>query len=367
MSPASDAAIVDLPCGYLDDPEGLEGLAALAARWIAATPGGSLREELGWHTRHRLEGHVSSFSYWTAMGDLGRLAGHYESRFGGPATRQLAGLREAQTRLLRSRSGNLYLRMLDTIETAASGKVHCGPLGDVESMARVSAEDVKEYLDRCRETGIDVHYASGASLGPVVHRSDAANPWRGGLVTAPVPEETSARVAVRLPLRADTLPDGALPLLVESLGTGAEGRLIRLLRGARGLAYGVAALSWDEGAGGASVGGYALVDPGRVAETATLLLDVVREALCQPVSAELADAAVRCRTLLLVQADEPFGAVADRRRRARGELPLGRLAEAVAERAEEGLDLGVPDSAPPAVAVTGEVRPDQLSRLESLT
>ncbi|GAB3703001.1 hypothetical protein GCM10027598_01680 [Amycolatopsis oliviviridis] len=355
-------AIVDLPYGYRDDPEGLAGLAALAARWLASPAGGAPPKELGWHTRHRLEARVSSFSYWTALSDLDRVTGDFR----GPDSAQLDGLREAQSRLLRRRSGDLYLRMLDAIDTAASGIVHCGPLGDGESMARVSADDVTGYLDRCRETGVTVYRTGDERVRPPVRRFEGAAPWAGGLVATPMPGENLARVAVRVPLRADALPDGALPLLVELLGTGARGRLISLLRGSRGLAYGVAALSWDGEETGPSVGGYALVDPRHVAEAATLLLDTLRGSLSVPPSGELSDAAVRCRTLLLVQADEPFGAVGDRRRRARGEMPLDLLAEAVAERALDGLASRVPDAAPPAIAVVGALREDQLSRLETL-
>jgi hypothetical protein len=360
------AAIVDLPYGYDDDPDGHAGLAALAARWIAAAPGGALPKELGWHTRHGLEPHTSSFSYWTALGDLGRLVGYFRSRLRGPTDEQLAGPRAAQARLLRSRSGNLYPRMLDAIDTAAFGKVHHEPLGDVESTARIAAKDVTGYLDRCRATGITVYRSGGQPPRPANQRNGVVTPWCGGIVADPVPGESLARVAVRLPLRADTMPVGALPLLTELLGTGAEGRLIRLLRRERPLAYGVAALSWDA-PGNPSVGGYALVAPEHVADAAALLLDAVREALRQPSSAELADAAVRCRTLLLVEADQPFGSVTDQRRQAFGGVALSRLADAVAERAAAGLDLHLPGSASPAIAVTGALRQDQLTRLGALT
>jgi hypothetical protein len=304
------------------------------------------------------------------MADLDRLADHLRSRLHPPPADRLAQLKAAQCRLLRKRTGNLYLRMLDAIDEAALGRSGRGPLGDDTSIAAISAADVAAHLDRCRSTGIAVHH-SGAPAPAAAPRSagrGAGRAWSGGVVAAPVPGETRTRVAVRIPLCAGAAPSGALPLLVELLGTGAEGRLIRRLRRERPLAYGVAAMSWDTADGSTAVpsaGGYALVEPDRAAEAAEVLLDTVREALAQPPSAELAAAALRCRTLLLVQADQPFGAVMEQRALARGETSLVRLADAVAHRARHGLGLVADGSAPPAVAITGVVRPDQLARIES--
>jgi hypothetical protein len=378
----STAAIADLLYGHRDDPGGREGLSALVARWIA---GGTLPGRLGWRTRHRLEAYASSFSYWTATGDLERLPGHLSSRLHPPPPDRLAELKAAQSRLLRRRTGNLYLRMLDAVDEAAHGPTGSGPLGDETSIAGISAAEVADHLDRCRSTGIVVYHSGGPAPAriPRADRHDDARAdrhdggpagrrggrrvWCGGVIAAPVPGETRTRVAVRIPLRADARPPGALPLLVELLGTGAEGRLIRRLRRDRSLAYGVAALSWDaaDGAGAApSVGGYALVEPEHAAEAAEVLLDTVREAAAQAPSAELAAAARRCRTLLLVQADEPFGAVTEQRTLARDGTSLARLADDVAHRARHGLDLVVDETAPPAMAITGAVRPDQLARIE---
>jgi hypothetical protein len=362
----STAAIADLPYGHRDDPAGREGLSALVARWIA---GDTLPGRLGWRTRHRLEAYASSFSYWTATGDLDRLAGHLSSRLHPPPPDRLAELKAAQSRLLRRRTGNLYLRMLDAVDEAAHGRSGRGPLGDETSIAGISAADVADHLDRCRSTGIVVYHSGGSAPAriPRADRRGAGRAWCGGVIAAPVPGETRTRVAVRVPLRVDVLPPGALPLLVELLGTGAEGRLIRRLRRDRPLAYGVAALSWDaaDGAGAApSVGGYALVEPEHAAEAAEVLLDTVREASAQAPSAELAAAAQRCRTLLLVQADQPFGAVTEQRTLARDGTSLARLADAVAHRARHGIDLVVDETAPPATAITGAVRADQLARIE---
>ena len=358
----STAAIVDLPYGHRDDPPGREGLSALAARWIAA---GGLPERLGWRTRHRLEAYASSFSYWTALGDLGRLAGYLTSRLDPPPEDQLARLRSAQSRLLRKRSGNLYLRMLDAVDDAALGRSGPGPLGDEDSIARITASDVAEHLACCHATGIVVHHSGGTPEGGrrIGERADG-RAWRGGVIADPVPGETRTRVAVRLPLHDAAPPAGALPLAVETLGTGADGLLIRRLRRERSLAYGVAAMSWETAAA-PSIGGYALVEPGSAAEAVEILFRSVREAVSQPPSAELAAAASRCRALLLAQVDQPFGAVMEQRTVARGGTSLVDVGQAVAYRAAHGLNLRLDEKAPAAIAITGVVRPDQLARIES--
>jgi len=205
---------------------------------------------------------------------------------------------------------------------------------------------------------------------PGIARGGDTRVWSGGLVTDPVPGEARTRVAVRLALRPGSVPPGAVPLLVELLGTGAHGRLIHRLRGERPLAYGVAAMSWTAtgpGEPAPSVGGYALVDPQHAAEAAEVLLTTVREAVRQGPSAELSAAALRCRTLLLVQLDQPFAAVEEERTRSRGGTTAGVLAEAAARCARDGLDLRLDEAAPAALAITGVVLPDQLSRLESLS
>lgn len=68
-----------------------------------------------------------------------------------------------------------------------------------------------------------------------------------------------------------------------------------------------------------------------------------------------------------MQADDPFGAVAERRVSTRDGATLAGLARAVAERARHGLDLSIDNTLPVALAVTGVVRPDQLARLEYLS
>jgi hypothetical protein len=366
------AAILDLPRGFRDDPEGYEGLAALAARWLATGHDGAAPEERGWRTRHRLEPHVSSFSYWSGLGDLDRLAGDFRALLRPPSTAQLDNLKSAQLRLLGHRSAKLYLRMLDLLDEAALGRAEVGALGDEQSVARVSAADVAAHLAQCRKAGIVVHQADDPpTIGRTASAASGERYWRGGLRAAGTPTETRTRVAVRIPLDTGALPPGALPLLVELLGTGSQGRVVQALRGDRALAYGVAALSWDaepvagKGIAPPSVGAYALVAPEHTAEAARLLLDTVRAALTQPPSAELAAAARRCRTLLLVQVDQPFGPVAERRERARGGLGLARLAEAVATCADEGLSLRTAGGTRPALAVVGDVRREQLDLVEA--
>ncbi|GLZ01149.1 insulinase family protein [Actinoplanes sp. NBRC 103695] len=359
----STAAIVDLPYGHRDDPVGREGLSALVARWIAA---GDLPQRLGWRTRHRLEAYASSFSYWTAMGDLDLLPGYLNSRLDPPPESRLAQLRSAQLRLLHKRSGNLYLRMLDAVDEAALGRSGPGALGDEDSIVRITTSDVAGHLARCHATGIALHHAGGTqpARGRRIDERTGGRAWRGGVVAVPMPDETRTRVAVRLPLHDAAPPAGALPLAVETLGTGAEGLLIRRLRRERPLAYGVAAMSWEMAAA-PSIGGYALVSPESAAEAVEVLLLSIREAVSQPPSAELAVAATRCRALLLAQVDQPFGAVEEHRTVARGGTSLADVARAVAYRAAHGLDLRLDETAPPAIAITGEVRPDQLARIGS--
>jgi hypothetical protein len=358
----ASVAIVDLPYGHRDDPVGREGLSALVARWIAD---GDLPQRRGWRVRHRLEAYASSFSYWTAMGDLGRLAEHLRARLGQPPEDRLAHLKAAQSRLLRKRSGNLYLRMLDALDEAALGRSGPGPLGDDDSIARITVSDVADHLHRCRGTGIAVHHPGGTSSpGGRIGERAGGQAWRGGVKAVPVPGETRTRVAVRLPLRAGVPATGMVPLAVETLGTGAEGLLIRRLRRERPLAYGVAAMSWETTAA-PSIGGYALVEPESAAEAVRVLLRSVREMVSQPPSADLTAAATRCRTLLLTQVDQPFGAVTEQRTAARGGTSLADVAQAVAHRAEHGLDLPLDETAAAAVAITGAVRADQLARIQS--
>jgi hypothetical protein len=357
----STAAIVDLPYGHRDDPVGREGLSALVARWIAD---GDLPRRLGWHTRHRLEAYASSFSYWTGLGHLGPLADHLRARLGPPPEDRLAQLKAAQSRLLRKRSGNLDLRMLDAVDEAALGRSGLGPLGDEDSIARITVSDVADHLDRCRGAGIAVHHPGGTSPGRRLGERTGEPVWRGGVVAVPVPGETRTRVAVRLPLRDAVPATGMVPLAVETLGTGAEGLLIRRLRRERPLAYGVAAMSWETAAA-PSIGAYALVEPGSAAEVVQVLLRSVREVVSQPPSADLTAAATRCRTLLLTQVDQPFGAVTEQRTVAHGGTSLADVAQAVAHRAEHGLDLRLDETAAVAVAITGVVRADQLDRIRS--
>ncbi|PZG17652.1 hypothetical protein C1J01_17440 [Nonomuraea aridisoli] len=356
--------IVELPLGHHDDPPEQRGLAAVAARWLA-----DVREPLGAargrRTRHRLAPHSSSFSYWSCLDDLSDVPDRFGLATPPPDADRLNAIRRAQLRLSETRAADSRVRLLDALEQASWGEPAPTPLGDATTLSRITPDSLTAYLAACHRLGITIHRAPGRSTGvpaaaPVSHRR-----WRGGLTTVSGLADSRARVAVRLPLDPSTVAPGAVDVLAEVLGTGIDGVLPYELRISRGLTYSVGVLRWgaDEPV---TIGAKALVEPGDAAPAARLMLDVIRACLRRPPSAELRRAAERARTSLLLQADDPFGAVDELRRRARSEHTATELAEAIREHAAQGLTLAPAPGAPPAIAAVGPLTQAQQEVLEGV-
>ncbi|MFF7638023.1 insulinase family protein [Kitasatospora sp. NPDC008050] len=356
--PTGRALIVDLPYGFADDPPERLGLAALTARHLMhpqADGPGALARERAWHTRHQLLADCSSFAFWSGLDDLAEVVQRF-NRTASPDTARLQALVAAQLRLADACLGDPYTQVMDLLEATAWGPDRPS-LGTAQTLAAITPQDLREALEASCGDGVRT-YGQDDEAAPVRVPQPRAH-WRGGRQVREQPGGSAVRVAVALPV---TLPaPGAAELAVELLGShGIGGRLAPALRGDRPLAYGLGALQLSRPGAGA-LGAHAQVAPEHAHEALRILLDTLRTVLREPVpEPERQAAAARLRTALLLQADQPFGAVDELRRRSRGETELAALAAAVRERADDGVLPVEVTSGQPALVAVGAVSADLL-------
>ncbi|MFI5531150.1 insulinase family protein [Kitasatospora sp. NPDC051853] len=363
------ARLVVLPAGHRDDGPSRAGFAALLAA-VLGDPrcGGAARRAAvaGWITRHRLTARTSEFAYWapdpagprTAFDDL------RQARLpAGAAGRSILDDLRARQGAAVDRHGAPPLAMLNhLVERAARSEPLTDPGGTRETLAAITVADLNDAIEtlvpRARVhhdhpgTEVEDEDGNGADQASATH-------WRGALEIALQPE-CDARVAVRLPVR--TPEPGLLPLLVELLGNGPNGRLHRALRHRHHLAYGFTASCWQD-AGSSSIGATATVAPQDAATALRVLAHTLRTLADGAGPDETRLAHSRHRAEHLNALDGPFGTVDDLRRRAVGEPTVRQHLSALARFDE------IPGLAflphPPAAAAVGPFTPehrDQLAR-----
>ncbi|MFJ8313973.1 MULTISPECIES: insulinase family protein [unclassified Streptomyces] len=361
---APAVATVDLHRGHDDEPAHQRGLGALVARVLAdprCSPAARLAADRGFRTRHRLDAHRSTFFYWSADGDAAAAAQALPQTLTVsprlPDADLITELRTKAQEMAARRSDDPLRRLSRAWDQAAWGTSDPDPMGDTATLARLTPELVLDELERALSTTATPPAGRPAIAQDQHHRP----PWQGGVRVVPG-QHGVARIGVRIPVTRP--PRGALEVLVEALGTGAEGRLHRALRQERSLAYGFSPGHWSRG-GHHSLGATAYVQVEDTVEAARTLLATLRETVTAPVpETELSAARARCRAKLLAALDDPFGPAEEARRAALGQPLLADLAHAIAQ----------PGPAPAlgttgerlALAVVGSPNTRQLAALERL-
>ncbi|MER6027747.1 insulinase family protein [Streptomyces sp. NPDC001851] len=356
------AVIVDLPAGHLDDPPDKAGLAALLAAVLnePRCRGAAARAAAeGWRTRHRLDGHSSSFAYWShEPAELARIVDDVRRTrlpSGAAGEELLSSLRARLVAAAEGHGATMLAHVKSQLERASWGTLPHDRGITRDTVAAVTPADVARSVDLLvsRAQVYDATTAPGGGGEPspgAEHRADAdtdAPRWRGGLDIA-VRADSDARVAVRLPVQAP--PSGVLDLVVEVLGNGTDGRLHRELRHRNHLAYGFTAACAQQH-GCASIDATATVAPQDAAAAVRVLAATLRQLADAVGPEETRLARWRCRAGLLAELDGPFGPADELRRYVLGRRGIRARLAAVADLdVLPGLSF-VP--LPPAVAAVG--------------
>ncbi|MFJ3650021.1 insulinase family protein [Streptomyces murinus] len=380
------ACIVDLPAGYEDDAPRQAGFGALLAA-VLNDPrcGGAARRAAtaGWLTRHQLGARTSSFAYWAAdPADLMPLLDvmkHTRLPSGPAGEAVLDDLRARQIAAIEGRGATPLTLLGQLLERAARRTPDTDPRGTAGTLAAVSTADLNHAIETllararvhrdhpsiparpgeppeqpmARDRDRDRAGAEAGATGDPAPDSH----WRGALEIATHPG-CDARVALRLPIRPPG--PGLLPLTVERLGNGPNGRLHHALRHRHHLAYGFTAAYWHE-PGSSAIGATATVAPQHAAVALRVLDHTVRQLArgADPHETDLARR--RCRAENLAALDGPFGAVDDLRRQDLGEQTIRQRLTAMAEITEiPGLTFL---ARPPAAAALGPLTQEQRRQL----
>jgi hypothetical protein len=311
--PRADALGWDIPLGYAADPPELTGRAALAARHLAAELARSTGPSAGWLRRHVLRERESCFSFWAPGADAAELARAIGELDLDPPADRLRELAAVQLGQARSQQVDPHVVMFRAIEQAAWGRAGNSAGGDEATMAAVLATDVPAYLERCRAAGRVLDPADPPPARPPVPPPD----WRGDLVSVHRPG-MQCRIAVQYVLAAPLSDPASLAVLTQHLD-GPDGLVQRRLRAETGLVYGGVALPRTDGRTLSLVLAVSMLVE-RLDAALVSLRELAEEIDANPLDdAQLDAAALRARHALLVEADGPYGALEDCRRRLSGQ------------------------------------------------